>query len=111
MLARGDNLSMEYVERVKVINNAWEPELCRRSVDSDELVCMDVYHTGALAPERHKMTMERATEYISSMAAVMDIKTMLRDIDHITIRGAKDSRVIYRLTSRFGYAEEEFKAV
>ncbi len=36
---------------------------------------------------------------------------MLRDIDHITIRSARDSRMIYRLTTRFGYAEEEFKAV
>ena len=91
---------MEYFERIKKISNAWEPELCRHFVDRD-----------ALAPERHKMTMERATDYISSMAAVMDIKSMLRDIDHITIRSAKDSRVIYRLTTRFGYAEEEFKAV
>lgn len=102
---------MEYFERIKKISNAWEPELCRHFVDRDERVCMDIYHTGALAPERHKMTMERATDYISSMAAVMDIKSMLQDIDHITIRSAKDSRIIYRLTTRFGYAEEEFKAV
>jgi len=111
LLARGDHLNMECFERVKRINNAWEPELCRCSVDREERVCMDIYRTGALAPERHKMTMKGATEYISSMAAVMDIKSMLRDIDHITIRSAKDSRFIYRLTSRFGYAEEEFKAV
>ncbi len=104
-------LVMEYFERVKKLSNAWEPELCRHSVDRGERVCMDIYHTGSLAPERHKMTMERATDYISGMAAVMDIKSMLRDIDHITIRSARDSRIIYRLTTRFGYAEEEFKAV
>ena len=68
---------MEYFERVKELNNAWEPELCRHSVDRAERVCMDIYHTGALAPERYKMTMERATDYISGMAAVMDIKSML----------------------------------
>ena len=102
---------MEYFERVKKLSNAWEPALCRHSVDRDERVCIDIYHTGALAPERHKMTMERAKDYISGMAAVMDIKNMLRDIDHITIRSADDSRIIYRLTTRFGYAEEEFKAV
>jgi len=45
------------------------------------------------------------------MAAVMDIKSMLRDLDHITIRRLKDSRLIYRLTARYGYAEEEFKAI
>lgn len=102
---------MEFIERVKKISNSWEPELCRHAVDRNERVCMDIYHTGALVPERHKMTMERATEYISGMAAVMDIKSMLRDIDHITIRSDRDSRMIYRLTTRFGYAEEEFKAV
>jgi len=102
---------MECFERVKKLSDAWEPELCRHSVDRGERVCMDIYHTGALVPERHKMTMESATDYISGMAAVMDIKSMLRDIDHITIRSMKDSRVIYRLTTRFGYAEEEFKAV
>ena len=102
---------MEFIERVKKISNAWEPELCRHTVNRDERVCMDIYHTGAMVPERHKMTMARATEYISGMAAVMDIKSMLRDIDHITIRSMKDSRMIYRLTTRYGYAEEEFKAV
>ncbi len=102
---------MEYFERVKKLSNAWEPALCRHSVDRGVRVCMDIYHIGALAPERHKMTMERATDYISSMAAVMDIKSMLKDIDHITIRSVEDSRIIYRLTTRFGYAEEEFKAV
>ena len=102
---------MECFERVRKLSNAWEPELCRHSVDREERVCMDIYHTGALIPERHKMTMESAADYISGMAAVMDIESMLRDIDHITIRSMKDSRIIYRLTTRLGYAEEEFKAV
>jgi len=98
-------------ERVKKISNSWEPELCRVCADMEERVCMDIYHVGAAAPERHKMTLQRAAEYISSMAAVMDIKSMLRDLDHITIRRLKDSRLIYRLTARYGYAEEEFKAI
>ena len=72
---------------------------------------MDIYHVGAIAPEHHKMTLAKAAEYISSMAAVMDIKSMLRDLDHITIRRLQDSRLIYRLTARYGYAEEEYKAI
>ncbi len=72
---------------------------------------MDIYHVGAIAPEHHKMTLAKAAEYISSMAAVMDIKSMLRDLDHITIRRLHDSRLIYRLTARYGYAEEEYKAI
>lgn len=98
-------------ERVKKINNSWEPELCRICADREERVCMDIYHVGAIAPEHHKMTLAKAAEYISSMAAVMDIKSMLRDLDHITIRRLQDSRLIYRLTARYGYAEEEFKAI
>ena len=99
---------MEQIERVKKITNAWEPELCRRSVNRDEKVCMDIYHAGAIEPERHKITMARAVDYISSMAAVMDIKSMLRALDHLTIRGAIDEHLIYRVTARYGYAEEEF---
>ncbi|MBP3780117.1 MAG: hypothetical protein ILA30_00470 [Selenomonas sp.] len=98
-------------ERVKKINNSWEPELCRICADREERVCMDIYHVGAIAPEHHKMTLAKAAEYISSMAAVMDIKSMLRDLDHITIRRLQDSRLIYRLTARYGYAEEEYKAI
>lgn len=98
-------------ERVKKINNSWEPELCRICANREERVCMDIYHVGAIAPEHHKMTLAKAAEYISSMAAVMDIKSMLRDLDHITIRRLQDSRLIYRLTARYGYAEEEFKAI
>ena len=98
-------------ERVKKINNSWEPELCRICANREERVCMDIYHVGAIAPEHHKMTLAKAAEYISSMAAVMDIKSMLRDLDHITIRRLQDSRLIYRLTARYGYAEDEFKAI
>ena len=85
---------MEQIERVKKITNAWEPELCRRSVNQEQKVHMDIYHAGAVEPECHKLTMARAVDYISSMAAVMDIKAMLRDLDHITIRSALDDHLI-----------------
>ena len=104
----GHGVSMEQIERVKKITNAWEPELCRRSVNREQKVHMDIYHAGAVEPECHKTTMARAVDYISSMAAVMDIKSMLRDLDHITIRSAIDDHLIYRITARYGYAEEEF---
>ena len=99
------------IERIKKISNSWEPELCRHCLNKDERVCMEIYHVGDMAPERHRMTLDRAAEYISDMATVMDIKSMLSDLDHITIRSLRDSRLIYRLTARYGYAEEEFKAV
>ncbi|WP_415945088.1 hypothetical protein [Selenomonas montiformis] len=99
---------MEQIERVKKITNAWEPELCRRSVNREARVNMEIYHEGAAEPERHKTSMARAVEYIRSMAAVMDIKALLRDLDRITIRSAEDNRLIYRVTARYGYAEEEF---
>lgn len=99
---------MEQIERVKKITNAWEPELCRCPVNGEAEVNMDIYHDGAKEPERHKTNMAHAVDYISSMAAVMDIKALLRDLDHITIRSAEDDRLIYRVTARFGYAEEEF---
>ncbi|MBQ1867763.1 MULTISPECIES: hypothetical protein [Selenomonas] len=99
---------MEQIERIKKITNAWEPELCRYPVNREAKVNMDIYHEGAIEPERHKISMARAIDYISSMAAVMDIKAMLRDLDHITIRSAEDDRLIYRVTARYGYAEEEF---
>ena len=67
---------MEYFERIKKISNAWEPELCRHFVDRDERVCMDIYHTGALAPERHKMTMERG-----SAVQMEDAERMMRYLD------------------------------
>ena len=70
---------MEQIERVKKITNAWEPELCRRSVNREARVNMEIYHEGAAEPERHKTSMARAVEYIRSMAAVMDIKALLRD--------------------------------
>ena len=99
---------MERIERVKKISNAWEPELCRRSVNREENVYMEIYYAGTAEPRRRKMMMSKAADYISSMAAVMDIQAMLRDLDHITIRSAADNHLIYRLTTRYGYAEEEF---
>lgn len=99
---------MEQIERIKKITNAWEPELCRCPVNGEAAVTMEIYHEGEKEPERQTTSMAQAVEYISSMAAVMDIKAMLRDLDHITIRSAEDDRLIYRVTARYGYAEEEF---
>lgn len=98
---------MEQIERIKKVTNAWAPELCRYKVNPDAQVIMEIYHDGIAEPEYHKISMKRAVDYISSMAAVMDIKAMLRDLDHITIRSAADDRLIYRVTSRYGYSEEE----
>ncbi len=99
---------IEQIECVKKITNAWEPKLCRAPVNGEIPVTMEVYHEGDKEPERQKISLEQAFDYISSMAAVMDIKAMLRDLDHITIRSAVDDRLIYRVTARYGYAEEEF---